>query len=50
MTLGLYGSGCLALIGLFATCSIIGIGLGTPLLLFGFLGMVGFGVARMALK
>lgn len=50
MTFGLGASGCLMLAGVFLTLTLIGATLGLPMAFVGFFGLVGFGIARAALR
>lgn len=49
-TLGLWGSGCLLLLGIASSCTIIGIGFGTPMVFVGLLGVLAFAVMRSVAK
>jgi hypothetical protein len=46
MSLGLGCSGCVTLLGILLTLTIIGSHLGFPLVVIGVLGLIGFGVGR----
>ncbi len=46
MNLGLGCSGCVTLLGIVLSLTLIGIHLGFPLVVIGVLGLIGFGVGR----
>lgn len=50
MTLGVGCSGCVTLIGIVFSLTLIGIHVGFPLVIIGVLGMVGFGIARTVFR
>lgn len=50
MNLGLGCSGCVTLLGILLSLTIIGIHLGFPLVVVGVLGLIGFGVGRAVLR
>ncbi len=50
MNLGLGCSGCVTLLGILLSLTIIGIHLGFPLVVIGVLGLIGFGVGRAVLR
>ena len=47
MTLGLGCSGCVTLLGILLSLTLIGIHIGFPLVVIGVLGLIGFGIGRM---
>lgn len=46
MTLGIAASGCLLIIGLVTSCTIVGLGLGIHWVVAGAIGVVAFSLAR----
>lgn len=50
MNVGLGCSGCVALLGILLTVTIVFIHLGFPLVIVGVLGLIGFGVGRMVFR
>lgn len=46
MTLGLGCSGCVTLLGILLSLTLVGIHVGFPLVVIGVLGLIGFGVGR----
>jgi hypothetical protein len=50
MDLGLGCSGCVTLLGILLSLTLIGIHLGFPLVVIGVLGLIGFGVGRMVFR
>jgi hypothetical protein len=46
MTLGLGCSGCVTLLGILLSLTLVGIHIGFPLVVIGVLGLIGFGVGR----
>lgn len=50
MSLGLGCSGCVTLLGILLSVTIIGIHLGFPLVVIGVLGLIGFGVGRAVFR
>ncbi len=50
MTFGLGCSGCVTLLGIVLTVTLIGIHIGFPLVVIGVLGLIGFGVGRMVFR
>lgn len=50
LNLGLGCSGCVTLLGILLSLTIIGIHLGFPLVVIGVLGLIGFGVGRAVFR
>lgn len=50
MTFGMICSLGLVLLGLFSSCTIVGLAPGIPMILIGFVALVSFAIARSALK
>jgi len=50
MDLGLGCSGCVTLLGILLSLTLIGIHIGFPLVVIGVLGLIGFGVGRMVFR
>jgi hypothetical protein len=50
MNLGLGCSGCVTLLGIVLTLTLLGAHLGVPLVVIGVLGLIGFGVGRAAFR
>jgi hypothetical protein len=50
MTLGLGCSGCVTLLGILLSLTLIGIHIGFPLVVIGVLGLIGFGIGRMVFR
>ena len=50
MNLGLGCSGCVTLIGILLSITLIGIHVGFPLVVIGVLGLIGFGVGRSVFR
>jgi len=50
MTLGLGCSGCVTLLGILLSLTLVGIHIGFPLVVVGVLGLVGFGVGRAVFR
>jgi hypothetical protein len=50
MTLGLGCSGCVTLLGILFSLTLIGIHIGFPLVVIGVLGLIGFGIGRMVFR
>ena len=50
MNLGLGCSGCVTLLGILLTLTIIGVHFGFPLVVVGVLGLIGFGVGRAVFR
>jgi hypothetical protein len=50
MTLGIGCSGCVTLIGILFSLTVIGIHFGFPLVVIGVLGMIGFAIARAVFR
>jgi hypothetical protein len=50
MNLGLGCSGCVTLLGIVLSLTIIGIHIGFPLVVVGVLGLIGFGVGRAVFR
>jgi hypothetical protein len=50
MTLGLGCSGCVTLLGILLSVTLIGIHIGFPLVVIGVLGLIGFGIGRMVFR
>jgi hypothetical protein len=50
MDLGLGCSGCVTLLGILLTVTLIGIHIGFPLVIVGVLGLIGFGIARAVFR
>jgi hypothetical protein len=50
MNLGLGCSGCVTLLGIVLTLTLVGFHLGVPLVVIGVLGLIGFGVGRAAFR
>lgn len=46
MNLGLGCSGCVTLLGILVSLTVIGIHIGFPLVVIGVLGLIGFGIGR----
>jgi hypothetical protein len=50
MNFGLGCSGCVTLLGILLTLTLIGIPLGHPLVVVGVLGLIGFGIGRAVFR
>jgi hypothetical protein len=50
MTLGLGCSGCVTLLGIVLSLTLIGIHIGFPLVVIGVLGLIGFAVGRAVFR
>lgn len=50
MTLGLGCSGCVTLIGILLSVTLVAIHVGFPLVVVGVLGLIGFGVGRAVFR
>ena len=50
MTLGLGCSGCVTLLGILLSLTLVGIHIGFPLVVIGVLGLIGFGVGRAVFR
>jgi hypothetical protein len=50
MTFGLGCSGCVTLLGIVLSLTLIGIHIGFPLVVIGVLGLIGFGVGRAVFR
>ena len=50
MTLGLGCSGCVTLLGILLSLTLVGIHIGFPLVVIGVLGLIGFGVGRAVVR
>lgn len=50
MNFGLGCSGCVTLLGIVLSLTLIGIHIGFPLVVIGVLGLIGFGVGRMVFR
>ena len=50
MSLGLGCSGCVTLLGILLSVTLIGLHIGCPLVVIGVLGLIGFGVGRMVFR
>ncbi|TMF59389.1 MAG: hypothetical protein E6I16_09620 [Chloroflexi bacterium] len=50
MTLGLGCSGCVTLLGILLSVTLVAIHIGFPLVVVGVLGLVGFGVGRAVFR
>jgi len=50
MTVGVASSGCLLVLGLLASCTIVGLGLGVHWVLIGAIGIVAFSLARKIVR
>ena len=50
MNFGLGCSGCVTLVGILISLTLVGIHLGFPLVVIGVLGLIGFGVGRAVLR
>jgi hypothetical protein len=50
MSFGLGCSGCVTLLGILLSVTLIGIQIGLPLVVIGVLGLIGFGVGRMVFR
>jgi hypothetical protein len=50
MNLGLGCSGCVTLLGILLSLTLIGIHIGFPLVVVGVLGLIGFGIGRAVFR
>ena len=50
MNLGMGCSGCVTLIGILFSLTLIGIHIGFPLVVIGVLGLIGFGIGRAVFR
>jgi len=50
MTLGLGCSGCVTLLGILLSLTLVAIHIGFPLVVIGVLGLIGFGVGRSVFR
>lgn len=50
MDLGLGCSGCVTLLGILISLTLVGIHIGLPLVVIGVLGLIGFGVGRAVFR
>lgn len=50
MDLGLGCSGCVTLLGILISLTLVGLHIGLPLVVVGVLGLIGFGIARAVFR
>ena len=50
MDLGLGCSGCVTLLGILISLTLVGLHVGVPLVVVGVLGLIGFGIARAVFR